>query len=169
MAACKAWKEAVCNDSYEEKAEATRKKEVRKVATCSSSWPTFSWRFLLSRNSIFGWEPLKPVPAIRTKLEKDMYSLETIILTSPMLSWSVNHQNSVNVSKSSVIQLLWLQNLPKLGLLQGCIYCHNPYCNEALTCGKSFPPQPLPNSLAPVWLQFSISTARKLIHLQNRQ
>lgn len=37
MAACKAGKEAVCNYSYEEKAEATGKKEVRKVATCSSS------------------------------------------------------------------------------------------------------------------------------------
>lgn len=49
------------------------------------------------------------------------------------------------------------------------LLCPDPHRNTALTCGQSFSPQPLPNCLAPVWLQFFISVARKLIHLQNRQ
>lgn len=49
------------------------------------------------------------------------------------------------------------------------LLCPDPHRNTALTCGQSFSPQPLPNCLAPVWLQFFISIARKLIHLQNRQ
>lgn len=49
------------------------------------------------------------------------------------------------------------------------LLCPDPHRNMALTCGQSFSPQPLPNCLAPVWLQFFISIARKLIHLQNRQ
>lgn len=41
-----------------------------------------------SRNKVFGQEPLKPVPTIRTELKKDKYFLETIILLSPSPTFS---------------------------------------------------------------------------------
>lgn len=41
-----------------------------------------------SRNKVFGQEPLKPVPTIRTEPKKDKYFLETIILLSPSSTFS---------------------------------------------------------------------------------
>lgn len=101
------------------------------------------------------------------------------LLQHKMLPTSPNktsYLNNISSCLESLAQSWWLHcsvilaatptqhTSYSMGLL-----CPDPHRNRALTCGQSFSPQPLPNCLTPVWLQFFISIARKLIHLQNRQ
>lgn len=129
------------------------------------------------QSSILGQEGLQVITTLHCLHHSDSeWSSCYNIKCSPTSPDKTGYLNNTFFCLESLAQSWWLHcsatlaatstqhTWSSMGLL-----CPDPHRNMALTCGQSFSPQPLPNCLAPVWLQFFISIARKLIHLQNRQ
>lgn len=129
------------------------------------------------QSSILGQEGLQVITTLHCLHHSDSeWSSCYNIKCSPTSPDKTGYLNNTFSCLESLAQSWWLHcsatlaatstqhTWSSMGLL-----CPDPHRNMALTCGQSFSPQPLPNCLAPVWLQFFISIARKLIHLQNRQ
>lgn len=129
------------------------------------------------QSSILGQEGLQVITTLHCLHHSDSeWSSCYNIKCSPTSPDKTGYLNNTFSCLESLAQSWWLHcsatlaatstqhTWSSMGLL-----CPDPHRNTALTCGQSFSPQPLPNCLAPVWLQFFISIARKLIHLQNRQ
>lgn len=129
------------------------------------------------QSSILGQEGLQVITTLHCLHHSDSeWSICYNIKCSPTSPDKTGYLNNTFSCLESLAQSWWLHcsatlaatstqhTWSSMGLL-----CPDPHRNTALTCGQSFSPQPLPNCLAPVWLQFFISIARKLIHLQNRQ
>lgn len=129
------------------------------------------------QSSILGQEGLQVITTLHCLHHSDSeWSSCYNIKCSPTSPDKTGYLNNTFFCLESLAQSWWLHcsatlaatstqhTWSSMGLL-----CPDPHRNTALTCGQSFSPQPLPNCLAPVWLQFFISIARKLIHLQNRQ
>ena len=129
------------------------------------------------QSSILGQEGLQVITTLHCLHHSDSeWSSCYNIKCSPTSPGKTGYLNNTFSCLESLAQSWWLHcsatlaatstqhTWSSMGLL-----CPDPHRNTALTCGQSFSPQPLPNCLAPVWLQFFISIARKLIHLQNRQ
>lgn len=129
------------------------------------------------QSSILGQEGLQVITTLHCLHHSDSEQSSCYnIKCSPTSPDKTGYLNNTFSCLESLAQSWWLHcsatlaatstqhTWSSMGLL-----CPDPHRNTALTCGQSFSPQPLPNCLAPVWLQFFISIARKLIHLQNRQ
>jgi len=129
------------------------------------------------QSSILGQEGLQVITTLHCLHHSDSeWSSCYNIKCSPTSPDKTGYLNNTFSCLESLAQSWWLHcsatlaatstqhTWSSMGLL-----CPDPHRNTALTCGQSFSPQPLPNCLAPVWLQFFISIARKLIHPQNRQ
>lgn len=136
-----------------------------------------SYSIFYLQSSILGQEGLQVITTLHCLHHSDSERSSCYnIKCSPTSPDKTGYLNNTFSCLESLAQSWWLHcsatlaatstqhTWSSMGLL-----CPDPHRNTALTCGQSFSPQPLPNCLAPVWLQFFISIARKLIHLQNRQ